>query len=181
MVAIPTESTYGLAVDPSDARAVAAVLRVKGRPASQALPVVAGSIEDLLRLGVRLDLPELAPVLAAWPAPLTAVVPLARPLAAALGASTLAVRVPSHPRLRALLSSLGRAVTATSANVSGQKPAVEASEVHALLAGERAAVIEEPRLPGGAPSTIVAALDGRLVVLRQGRFPVARLFAARPG
>lgn len=178
VVAIPTESSYGLAVDPSDAGAVGVVLRIKRRPTGQALPVVAGTLKDLARLGVRLDLPALAPVLAAWPAALTAVVPLERPLPAALGLETLAVRIPEHPPLRGLLTDLGRAVTATSANRSGEEPATSTVEARELLRGERAAVIDDGPLPGGEPSTIVGIRDGRLVVLREGRFPASRLFGA---
>jgi L-threonylcarbamoyladenylate synthase len=176
IVAIPTESTYGLAVDPLDAEAVAAVVRCKGRSALRPLPVVAGSLDDLRALGARLDSPVLAPVFAAWPAALTAVVPLDRPVAAALGGDTLAVRVPDHARLRGFLRHAGRAVTATSANRSGERPAVTATEVQKLLAGERAIVIDDGvELPGGPPSTLVGIRDGGLVVLREGRFPIKGL------
>lgn len=178
VVAIPTESTFALAVDPADAAAVDSVLRIKRRPEGQALPVVAGRVEDLERLGVRLDLPELEPVLAAWPAALTVVVPLERALPAALGADSLAVRIPDHAALRRLLRDLGRAVTATSANRSGEAPATEVAAARRLLAGERAVVIDEGSLPGGEPSTIVGIREGRLVVLREGRFPASRLFGA---
>lgn len=178
LVAIPTESSYGLAVDPSDAAAVDSVLRIKRRPEGQSLPVVAGTVDDLTRLGARLDLPELEPVLAAWPAPLTAVVPLERALPAAMGAWTLAVRIPDHAELRELLAGLGRAVTATSANLSGEPPATRVEQAREFLAGERAAVIDQGPLPGGEPSTIVGIRDGRLIVLREGRFPASRLFGA---
>ncbi|MCZ6506584.1 MAG: L-threonylcarbamoyladenylate synthase [Acidobacteria bacterium] len=176
IVAIPTESTYGLAVDPLDAEAVEAVMRCKGRSAARPLPVVAGSIDDLRALGARLDLAALAPVLAAWPAALTAVVPLDRPVAAALGGDTLAVRIPDHDGLRDFLLRMGRAVTATSANRSGEEPVVTAAEARELLVGERALVIDDgARLPGGPPSTLVGIRDGGLVVLREGRYPVQRL------
>ena len=175
VVAIPTESSYGLAVDPADRRAVEAVLRIKNRPAGLALPVVAGSVEDLERLGARLDMSWLRPVRAAWPAPLTAVVPLERPLPATLGLDTLAVRIPAHPRLRELLAGLGRVVTATSANRSGEPPVLRVDAVRRLLRGERAMVVDDGELPGGAPSTIVGNREGRLTVLREGAFPAAAL------
>jgi len=178
VVAIPTESTFGLAVDPADPAAVDTVFSVKGRSAGQALPIVAGTVGALERLGVRLDLPEFAPVLAAWPAPLTLVAPLERPLPAASGMDTLAVRIPDHGQLRELLTRLGRTVTATSANRSGEAPATRVEQVSSLLAGEEALVIDEAGLPGGEPSTIVGMQGGRLAVLREGRFPVARLFGA---
>jgi L-threonylcarbamoyladenylate synthase len=175
VVAIPTESSYGLAVDPTDLRAVTAVLRIKGRPEGQALPVVAGSEADLGRLGLSLDLPALEPVRAAWPAPLTVVVPCRGDLPAACGLESLAVRVPAHRRLRELLRGLGRSVTATSANRSGEPPATTPEEVLDLLRGEAAIVIDDGALPGGEPSTIVTIRGGELVVLRQGRYPEGRL------
>ncbi len=175
MVAIPTESSYGLAVDPADPRAVEAVLRIKGRPEGQALPVVAGSARDLERLGLELDRAVFETVRAAWPAPLTAVVPCRGDLPAACGLRSLAVRVPAHRRLRALLSTLGRAVTATSANRSGEPPATTVEQVMELLRGEEAIVIDDGTLPGGAPSTIVGIRGDELVVLRQGRYPERRL------
>jgi L-threonylcarbamoyladenylate synthase len=169
---VPTESSYGLAVDPSSAPAVEALLRCKGRPAGQSLPVAGGTVEDLVRMGARLDLPGLAPLVAAWPAPLTLVVPLTRPLAAALGRDTVAVRVPDHPELVDLLRRLGRVVTVTSANRSGEAPLTTVGEVCALLADERALVIDGGDLPGGSPSTMVEWRDGSLTVLRRGRHPL---------
>jgi L-threonylcarbamoyladenylate synthase len=175
IVAIPTESSYGLAVDPADPRGVEAILRCKGRGEDRPLPVVAGALADLERLGARFDSPLLAPVLAAWPAPLTVVVPLERPLAAALGRPTIAVRVPAHAALASLLRRRGRAVTATSANRSGEPAMTTPAEVRRLLAGELAVVIDDGELPGGAPSTLVAPGDGALVVLRQGRYSMERI------
>lgn len=169
---MPTESSYGLAVDPTDPRGVEAILRCKGRPDDQPLPVVAGAVSDLELLGARLDAPWLRAVLAAWPAPLTAVVPLERPLPASRGRSSLAVRIPDHPALVELLRRLGRAVTATSANRSGEPALTSPEAVRRLLAGERAVVIDDGELPGGPPSTIVADEGGRLTVLRSGRYAV---------
>ena len=176
IVAIPTESTYGLAVDPDNAEAVESVVRCKGRSAQLPLPVLAASAEDLLRLGVRLDLPVLEPAIAAWPAALTVVAPLERPVAAALGMPTLAVRVPDHEPLRRLLAATRRTVTGTSANRSGEKPAVRPGQVKSLLTGVRAVIIDGEDLPGGEPSTIVGIDNGQLIVLRQGRYDVAGLF-----
>lgn len=186
IVAIPTESSYGLGVDPRSERGVAAILRVKGRPEGKPLPVVAASPEQLASLGIDLDLPILAPLRRCWPGPLTVVVPIARPLPAALGGGSLAVRVPGHPRLRRLLADLGTPLTATSANPSGGEPLVEPAAVAALLAGEDAMVVDDGRLPGGPPSTLIAfvgraAGDGagvRYEVLREGAFPLAALAAA---
>lgn len=180
LLAIPTESSYGLAADPRNPAGVAAVYRVKGRPADQPLPVVVAGPEQLPGLGIDPDLPILRRLSAAWPGPLSLLLPFtagaAVPLPAAAGAPALAVRVPAHARLCELLAALGTGLTATSANRSGRAPVLDPGELAELLAGEEAAVIDDGRLPGGPPSTLAGMSPaGELEVLRQGSFPAARL------
>ena len=177
MLAIPTESSYGLAAHPGIAAGVEAVYRIKARDRGKPLPVVVADLAQLADLGVDLALPLVARLAEVWPAPLTAVLPIAGPLPAAAGTGSLAVRIPGHERLRALLAALGTGLTATSANRSGGEPILEPAEAAGLLAGGDAMVIDDGVMPGGPPSTIVD-LDpeaGRLRVLRPGSFPVERL------
>jgi L-threonylcarbamoyladenylate synthase len=178
VLAVPTESSYALAADPWNPAGVAAIYRIKHREAGKPLPVVAAGLHQLAGLGIAPDLPILRRLSRVWPAPVTVALPLARPLAAtaaAAGAGTLAVRIPDHPRLRALLEALDRPLTATSANPSGGAPARTPEEAAALLAGEEAWVVDGGRLPGGPPSTLVAWTPAGLEVLRPGRFPEERL------
>lgn len=154
LLAIPTESSYGLAADPRNPAGVAAVYRVKGRPADQPLPVVVAGPEQLPGLGIDPDLPILRRLSAVWPGPLSLLLPftaVAAPLPAAAGAPALAVRVPAHARLRELLAALGTGLTATSANRSGRAPVLDPGQLAELLAGEEAAVIDDGRLPGDHP------------------------------
>lgn len=176
VLAIPTESSYGLGVDPGNPAGVEAVYRIKGREAGKALPVVAADLAQIAGLGIDPDLPILEPLLACWPGPLTAVLPIARPLPAAAGEPTLAVRIPGHPELRELLAALGHPLTATSANRSGAEPVLDPAAAAELLAGEEnAVVVDGGVLPGGPPSTLVAIEERGLVVLRTGTYPVERL------
>ncbi|HEY8020724.1 MAG TPA: L-threonylcarbamoyladenylate synthase [Thermoanaerobaculia bacterium] len=178
VLAVPTESSYALAADPRNPEGVAAVYRIKRRGAGKPLPVVAAGLGQLAGLGIDPDLPILAVLAhAAWPGPLTAVLPLTRPLPAAAGLPSLAVRVPAHDRLRTLLAELGSGLTATSANHSGGAPAREPSAAAALLAGEDAALVDDGPLPGGPPSTIVRWTPEGLEVLRRGSFPAPGLAA----
>lgn len=179
MIAIPTESSYGLAIDPRSERAVAALLRLKGEREGKPLPVVFGSAGMLDGLGVDPADPALAWARPRWPAALSVVVRLRAPIAASLGRSDLAVRIPDHEPLRVLIEALGRPLTATSANPSGAPPYLDADEVVEWL--ERAAsgagfpeglVVDGGRLPGGPPSTLVRIEAGRPVVLRRGRVPI---------
>jgi L-threonylcarbamoyladenylate synthase len=175
VLAIPTESSYGLAADPRNPAGVETIYRIKEREAGKPLLVVISGREQLASLGVDANPDIVERLLALWPAPLTAVLPIERPLPASAGTRTLAVRVPGHPELRTLLDSLGHGLTATSANRSGGEPILDPEEVAGLLVGEDAAVVDGGILPGGPPSTLVAIEEGGLKVLRQGRFPAERL------
>src|SRR5262249_18300750 len=122
VIAIPTDTLYGLAAGPFNADAVARGFAVKGRPAQRALPLVAADAARTVdRLGA---LPTLAQQLGDhfWPGPLTIVMPapaaLARDVTGATG--TVAVRVPADPIARAVCAACGYPVTATSANLTGE-------------------------------------------------------------
>ena len=180
VLVIPTESSYGLGVDPRNRTGVETVYRIKGRDAAKALPVVVADRGQLAGLGIDPDLPILVPLSACWPGALTVVLPLARPgpeIPAAAGEGTLAVRIPGHEELRRLLAELGHGLTATSANRSGGEPIVDPAALAALLAGEDAVLVDGGMLPGGAPSTLVAIEESGPVVLRSGSFPAERLRA----
>src|SRR5512143_2442398 len=86
VLAIPTDTFYGLAADPLSESGVGRVYALKGRSAAQALPVVVASVAQLAALGVSAPDSVLARLEAIWPAPLTAILPLARPIAASGGA-----------------------------------------------------------------------------------------------
>ncbi len=177
LLAIPTESSYGLGADPGNPFGVAAVYRVKGREAGKPLPVVVAGFDQLAGLGIDPDLPILKRIRDGWPGPLSVLLPTASDLPAAAGAGSLAVRIPGHPGLRALLAALGRPLTATSANRSGDEPILDPAELPALLAGEDAVVIDGGVLPGGPPSTLIEGAPSGWRILRPGRFDGDRLAA----
>jgi L-threonylcarbamoyladenylate synthase len=177
VLAIPTESSYGLGVDPWSAAGVEAIYRIKNRERGKPLPVVVAGVKQLTGLGIDRDLNIVKRLSAHWPGPLTVVLPVARPLPASAGESSLAVRVPGHERLRELLAELGHGLTATSANRSGGEPVLDPAELPELLAGEDAMIVDGGVLPGGPPSTLVAIRREGLVVLRPGMFPAERLTA----
>jgi L-threonylcarbamoyladenylate synthase len=178
VLAIPTESSYGLGADPRNRTGVEAIYRIKGREPRKPLPAVVAGPEQLADLGIDPDLSILIPLSACWPGPLTVILPSARVLPASGGEARLAVRIPGHEGLRRLLSGLGHGLTATSANPSGGEPVLDPAGAAELLAGEDAVVVDGGILPGGLPSTVVAIEEGRPVVLRTGRFPVDRLLEA---
>jgi len=175
MLAIPTESSYGLAADPRSAEGVESIYRFKARAGDKPLPVVAGNLDQLARLGIDVEDPRLQVLASLWPAPLSVVIPTRRPLPAAGTGSSLAVRIPDHPRLVDLLTRLGSPVTATSANRSGEAPICDSDDLARRLTGWRVLILDDGPLPGGAPSTIVSLVPQGLEVLRVGRYPVAEL------
>jgi len=173
VAAIPTESSYGLAADPRNPRGVEAIYEIKGRQAAKALPVVAADPGQVVSLGADPEDPVLRFAAALWPAPLTVLITLAAPLPAGGGGTTLAVRVPAHQQLCSLLSRLGFALTATSANRAGEPPVLDPAELGTLLAGRPSMIVDGGVLPGGEPSTLVAwPPGGELQVLRRGAYPV---------
>lgn len=176
VLAIPTESSYGLGVDPRNPDAVKAVYRIKHRESRKPLLVVAANVGQLEALGVDLAAPAVQRLLALWPAPLTAVVPLAASLPASAEERTLAVRIPDDDRLRRLLTEVGP-LTATSANLAGDEPLLSPEDLPALLRGFDAVIVDGGRLAGGLPSTLVELGLAGPRVLRQGAFPVARFSA----
>ncbi|HXU44271.1 MAG TPA: L-threonylcarbamoyladenylate synthase [Thermoanaerobaculia bacterium] len=174
LLAFPTESSYALGADPRNPAGVAAVYRIKGRDESKALPVVAANLEQLFDLGIDPALPILSRLAAVWPAALTAVLPLAPRIPASGGGATLAVRIPDHAELRALLAAVGP-LTATSANRAGEPPIPDAARAALWLAGEAEVAVIEGRAGGGPPSTLVACDGAAVRVLRAGPVALSRL------
>lgn len=170
VLAIPTESSYGLGVDPRSERGVERVLQIKGREAGKALLVLVANRGQLEDLGVAAPKETLDRFLALWPAPLTAILPLSAPLPASCGGTTLAVRIPAHTKLRPLLEATGP-MTATSLNRSGQAPCVDPDDAERLFGSEVDLLVDGGVTPGGLPSTLVDATVEPPRVVRRGAFP----------
>lgn len=181
LVAMPTETVYGLAADARNAAAVAAIYRAKGRPAHNPLIVHVAGLAAAERLA---DWPQAARDLAArfWPGPLTLVVPLraGHGLADAVtaGLPTVALRSPAHPVARALLERFGRPLAAPSANPSGRISPTLSAHVRAGLGGRIAAVLEGGACAVGVESTILGFEGATPVLLREGGLSREALEAA---
>lgn len=163
LVALPTETVYGLAARADSASAVAAIYRAKGRPDFNPLIV---HVPDLAAAASLADIDARAQALATrfWPGPLTLVLPRRAdaPLAPAVtaGLATVALRCPAHPVIRAVLAAAGLPLAAPSANRSGGVSPTAAAHVAASL-GERVGLI----LDGGACEM---GLESTIVALRPG-------------
>jgi L-threonylcarbamoyladenylate synthase len=175
LVAFPTETVYGLGADATNGTAVARLYEAKGRPSFN--PLIAHVADAATaRTLARFDPAAERLAAAFWPGPLTLVLPrlAACPVAelATSGLDTIAVRVPSHPLARAILAAFGRPVVAPSANRSGHVSPTTAQHVLADLRGRIELVVDGGPTPMGLESTIVACLDGT-VLLRPGALPRA--------
>ena len=172
VVVFPTETAYGLAADPANRRAVASIFAIKGRSKEKQLPFIAASpaqAEAFVRLG------SAARALARrrWPGPLTIVAPVRAgvKLAGAAAGPTAAVRVPALAWARALAAGLGRPVTSTSANLSGQPAVYSPRDIRRVFAGRRRQpdlFLDAGPLPRRRPSTIVRFKRGKIEILRPG-------------
>ncbi|MBX7482258.1 L-threonylcarbamoyladenylate synthase [Qipengyuania qiaonensis] len=185
LVAVPTETVYGLAVRADSAEAVARIYRAKGRPSFNPLIVHVVSLEQAQSLA---DFCPQAERLAAehWPGPLTLVLPrsdragLAEAVTA--GLDTLALRMPSHPVMRAVLEECGLPVAAPSANRSGFISPTSPAHVLASLDGKVDAVLDGGSSRQGLESTIAAVrADGTVEVLRPGPVVLEALAASGKG
>ncbi len=174
-VAVPTETVYGLAADATNAAAVARIYAAKGRPGFNPLIVHVATLAAAELLGV-FDADARALAEAHWPGPLTIVVPARADngIAALVtaGLETIALRVPAHPAMKALLAATGRPLAAPSANASGRISPTRAAHVLASLDGRIALVIDGGATTSGIESTIVAATGGGLRLLRRGPIEV---------
>ena len=171
IVAIPTETVYGLAADASNADAVAKIYAAKGRPDFNPL------IVHVADQSAAENLAEFSPMAhqlaqAFWPGPLTLVLPL-RPDADIAGAvtaglPTIALRCPAHPVMQALLKKTGLNIAAPSANKSGGISPTRAEHVLAGLGGAVPMILDGGPCSAGLESTIVAVRDNGWQILRPG-------------
>jgi L-threonylcarbamoyladenylate synthase len=170
VVAIPTDTLYGLAVDPFNRSAVARLFDVKRRAPDRAVALIAadraqvethfGALDPLaLRLAERF-----------WPGPLTLLVAAPPALAEGIAGDSrrVGVRVPADAIARGVCAAAERPITATSANISGDDATADPDAVERTLGAAIDVLLDAGRTPGGPPSTIVDTLDGAPRVIRAG-------------
>jgi len=171
LVAVPTETVYGLAARADDGAAVAGIYAAKGRPSFNPLIVHVANVAQAETLAI---FSPLAHTLAEkfWPGPLTLVVPVAPTCSvstlARAGLDSIGLRVPAHPIALALLAAFGKPVAAPSANRSGRVSPTRADHVAADLAGRIEAILDGGATEVGVESTIVACLPDGPRLLRPG-------------
>jgi L-threonylcarbamoyladenylate synthase len=170
-VAVPTETVYGLAADATNGAAVARIYAAKQRPGFNPLIIHVASLEEAER---HAEFSNLANKLADrfWPGPLTLVLPrrASSPIVslATAGLGSVALRVPAHPAMQALLTATGLPLAAPSANASGRISPTRAEHVLASLAGRIPLILDGGRTTVGIESTIIGIEGERARLLRAG-------------
>ena len=174
-IGIPTDTVYGLAVDPFRPGATDRIFAVKRRPRDVSLPLLVTGVEQALEVAT--GVPDVALELMSryWPGALTIVIPARPGLGADLGEdeATVGVRSPDHPVPLALCAAAGPLAT-TSANRHGDPPFVSAEAVAACF-GEAVPVVLDGGICDASPSTVVDCTGQRLKLLREGRIPWSEL------
>ena len=177
VVAFPTETYYGLAVDPLNPMALNYLFTLKQRDIAKPILTLVDDRESLSSLVHEIPIIYNQLMEKFWPGPLTLIfqAKINLPTLLTAGTSTIGVRQSSHPFARQLLRAFGRPVTATSANISGKDAAVDAYEVKAHFGDQIDMVFDGGRAPGILGSTIIG-LDGtQLNLIREGVIPYEKI------
>ena len=170
LVALPTETVYGLAADATNGEAVASIYEAKGRPSFNPLIVHCDSLEMAMQYGEFSD-QTLKCAKQFWPGPLTLVVPSKKDAGLSdlvrAGLNTVAIRVPMG-KARHIISAYGKPIAAPSANLSGKISPTSAGHVDAQLNGRIDLILDGGPASVGLESTIVSFVEGKPIVLRPG-------------
>jgi L-threonylcarbamoyladenylate synthase len=184
LVAMPTETVYGLACDASNPDAVARLYAAKGRPSFNPLIAHVASLE-MAQAEAVFSKAALSLARNFWPGPLTLVLPVASTSTvcelARSGLETIAIRMPAHPGARSLIAGFGRPVVAPSANRSGHISPTLAEHVKADLDGKVDLILDGGPCTQGIESTIVSFVGDRPTLLRAGAVETSALEAFLDG
>jgi L-threonylcarbamoyladenylate synthase len=177
VVAYPTETVYGLGADAMNREAVDKLIAIKGRDPGRPLSVLVANNLEAGMLARRITKTAALLMDHFWPGPLTLVVQASKRIDSELlgGGATIGLRLSPHPVSRLLRLFSERPITATSANLSGEPPALSAADVESMLGDRVDLILDAGAAPGGEPSTVVDATGDRAVVLRTGAISLQQL------
>jgi L-threonylcarbamoyladenylate synthase len=179
VVALPTETVYGLAANALDEKAVAKIFRIKNRPANNPIIVHIASVEMAKRCVTAWPDPAEKLARAFWPGPLTLVLPCAKgiPGMVTAGGKTVGVRWPGHPFIQAVIRECGFPLAAPSANLSGRVSPTNAEHVRKQLGGKISLIVDGGQSQVGIESTVLDLMVSPPQVLRPGMIHAESLAA----
>jgi len=171
-IAFPTDTVYGLAVDPFNPQALNRIYAIKERSIEKAIPVLIGDIQQIEMLVLEVNEPAKKLAGALWPGPLTLILPKAANIPDELTPyPTIGIRMPNHEFTLRLLQATGPLAT-TSANISGDANPTTSEDVIEQIGGRIDLLIDGGKTPGAVPSTVVNLTGKSLKLLREG--PISR-------
>lgn len=182
VVAIPTETVYGLAANAFDPEAVARIFEVKGRPQDNPLIVHISDMEMLKDVTSSLPATAVRLAEAFWSGPLTMILPKSEkiPDVVSAGLDTVGVRMPSHPVAKELIRACGVPLAAPSANASGKPSPTSAEHVFYDLKGRINYILDGGECEVGIESTVVRVYEDKVEILRPGKITVDDLLKVVP-
>lgn len=170
VIAFPTDTFYGLGVDPFNPDALSNIFRIKQRPTDKPLLVLIHSKDQVKQLAEQVTPLAQALMINFWPGPLTLLLKAAPNLPKELTAGTgkIGIRLPAHLFTLQLLEALGHPLTAPSANISGTGELRTAWEVESTLGDKLDLIIDDGQTPGGKVSTILDTTTNPPTLIREG-------------
>ncbi|HUQ49091.1 MAG TPA: L-threonylcarbamoyladenylate synthase [Terriglobales bacterium] len=178
VVGLPTDTFYGLAVDPLNLRAVDRVYEIKSRMRHKALSLIIDSVEQAEDLANVLSDDFYALATKFWPGPLTIIVKASSrlPLKVTANTGNVAIRVPDSPIALAITRAAGFPITATSANLSGATECTTAEDVRAQLGTRIPLIVDGGTTPRVVASTIIDLSDDKKwKMIREGAIPIEQI------
>lgn len=176
LVAFPTDTLYGLGAAVSNGAAIQRLYQAKGRSQEKGIPILLADVPDLDKI-----VTEIAPGVKSlidlfWPGPLTLVLPKRPELPSSLSPNrNIAVRIPDNGVARRFIRACGGAVATSSANRSGEPPALDAQQALDALEGLAAAIVDGGPVQHGVASTILDCTVSPAQILREGPIPAKKL------
>ena len=179
LAGIPTETVYGLAADALNGKAVSGIFKAKGRPMDNPLIVHISDFSQIDRFSLVREIPKAAYTLAEkfWPGPLTIIMPKgsAIPDEVSAGLDTVAIRFPSHPVTKAVITAADRPLAAPSANTSGSPSPTTAGHVYHDMQGKIPYVLDGGICEVGVESTVITLCTPVPMLLRPGGITLEQL------
>ncbi len=179
VIAMPTDTVYGLAASLRDPAALDLIFAIKGRPLDLTLPILLSSPDGVRHIADNPDSDVLLLLDRYWPGPLTVAVPATQQLPRHVRASdgTVGLRVPNHPLAIEIIERCDGAIACTSANVSGQAPALSVDDLMEGVGDRLDLIVDGGTSPGGVASTVIRLDETGLHILREGAIPGEHLLA----
>jgi L-threonylcarbamoyladenylate synthase len=167
-VSFPTDTVYGLGVDPFNISAIIKLFEAKGRDYNKAIAILVGNTKQVNLIAEMISDSAQKLIDSFWPGGLTVIVPKKKSVPDLLSSNqSIGIRMPDHPITLQILNEFGPLAT-SSANVSGKQNPISAGDVYKQLNGRISLILDGGTCPGGIPSTVVDCLGEKTQVLRNG-------------